>query len=281
MKALVVCELKVVEDDGILIQGVDYYDYVSSNVESFARLYNAQLRTASQAEIDPTQPVRLILVAPDFSQTLVNRCKWLNIPVSLFTYTCLKFEDENDLTPIFTKRQIPAPAAILQIPRIDDHLSYIADDSLRAKVTSLVERIKSWDPERISADATQDGISMKVNNRAFAYIGPRQKFCSISTLGADGEWNGYPFKGDEDLAAVEGPIKEALARTAEKITSKQECFECNLPAGERGPLKQCNLDAKHWYHPGPDCEGVHIPWCEDKQARKRKTKTVVGAGAGD
>jgi RecB family endonuclease NucS len=36
--ALVVAELKVVEDDGMLLQGVDYYDYVAGKVETYARL---------------------------------------------------------------------------------------------------------------------------------------------------------------------------------------------------------------------------------------------------
>jgi RecB family endonuclease NucS len=62
-KALVVAELKVVQDDGMLMQGVDYYDYVSKHVEAFARLYKAH-------DIDPTQQVRLLLIASSFSQVL-------------------------------------------------------------------------------------------------------------------------------------------------------------------------------------------------------------------
>jgi hypothetical protein len=85
-RALVVAELKVVQDDEMLLQGLDYYDYVSSHIESFSRLYKAH-------SIDPTQQVRLILVAPSFSQSVVNRCKWLSIKVSLFTYTCLKLSE--------------------------------------------------------------------------------------------------------------------------------------------------------------------------------------------
>src|ERR1035441_1325509 len=72
--SLVVAELKVIQDDGMLLQGLDYYDYVSTHVEAFARLYKTQ-------SIDPTQQVRLFLVAPTFSQTLVNRCKWLDLPI--------------------------------------------------------------------------------------------------------------------------------------------------------------------------------------------------------
>jgi hypothetical protein len=38
-RSLVVAELKMVQDDDMLIQGLDYYDYVSTNLEAFARLY--------------------------------------------------------------------------------------------------------------------------------------------------------------------------------------------------------------------------------------------------
>ena len=56
-KALVLAELKVTEDDGMLLQAVDYYDYVSNNVEAFARLYKHH-------DIDPTQEMRLFFDCP-------------------------------------------------------------------------------------------------------------------------------------------------------------------------------------------------------------------------
>ena len=132
-KSLVVAELKVVQDDGMLLQGVDYYDYVSACVESFARLYKDHL-------IDPTQQVRLFLIAPSFSQTLVNRCKWLDLPVSLFTFNCLQFEGEGDIVPIFFEQQIPTPPEPVEIIHIDDHLAYITDSGVRAKVPPCLKR---------------------------------------------------------------------------------------------------------------------------------------------
>jgi len=58
--ALVVVELKVVEDDGMLVQGIDYYDYVRSSLSAFALAYK-------QHAIDPSKEPRLFLVAPSFS----------------------------------------------------------------------------------------------------------------------------------------------------------------------------------------------------------------------
>ena len=132
-KSLVVAELKVVPDDGMLVQGLDYYDDVSAHVESFARLYKAY-------SINPTQQVRLVLIAPSFSQTLVNRCRWLNLRISLFTFTCLKFEGDADVVPIFTEQQVATRPPIVEVPKIEDHLNYIADHAVR----SLSMCLRHW-----------------------------------------------------------------------------------------------------------------------------------------
>jgi hypothetical protein len=204
-KSLVVAELKITEDDGMLLQGLDYYDYVSAHVESFARLYKTH-------SIDPTQRVRLVLIAPSFSQTLVNRCKWLDVPVSLFTFNCLKFDDENDIVPIFAEQQITAPPEVVEVTHLDDILNYITDTTVRAKVSVFLDEIKSWKPELISLDPIKFAISMKINGRVFAYLNPRRQYYWIGTYDADGDWKEYPIKGDDDLSAVKPIIKAAMDR---------------------------------------------------------------------
>lgn len=204
-KSLVVAELKVIQDDGMLLQGLDYYDHVSTHVESFARIYKDH-------SIDPTQRVRLFLVAPDFSQTLVTRCKWFDLPISLFTFTCLKFEGEDDLVPIFTEREIPAPPEMIEVSSIEGQLAYITDTAVRSKVTSLLEEIKNWKPGNISLDPIKYGISMKVNNRVFAYLWPRRQHYLIGAYGTDDEYKDHPVKGDDDLANVKPIMRAAMEK---------------------------------------------------------------------
>jgi hypothetical protein len=136
-KSLAVAELKVTQDDGMPFQGLDYYDYISTNLEAYARLYKDHA-------IDPTQQVRLLLVAPSFSQALVNRCKWLDLPISLFSFSCLKFEDDSDLVPVFAEQQITAPPEVVEITQLDDHLNYITDPTVRARGAALLQEIKNW-----------------------------------------------------------------------------------------------------------------------------------------
>jgi len=204
-KSLVVAELKVTQDDGMVLQGLDYYDYVSTHVESFARLYKNH-------SIDPTQQVRLFFIAPTFSQALVNRCKWLDLPISLFTFTCLKFEGEADVVSIFTEQQITAPPEIVEVTHLDDHLNYITDTTVRTNVTALLEEIKNWKPGNISLDPIKYAISMKVNGRVFAYLYPRRQHYLIGTFDADDEWKEYSVKGDDDLVGVKTIIKTAMER---------------------------------------------------------------------
>lgn len=204
-KSLVVAELKVTQDDGMLLQGLDYYDYVSTHIESFARLYRTHT-------IDPTQQVRLFLVAPSFSQTLVNRSKWLDLPITLFTFNCLKFQGEDDLVPIFTEQQISAPPEIVEVKHLDDHLNYITDSAVRANVAALLEEIKNWKPGNISLDPIKYAISMKINGRVFAYLNPRRQHYLLSTFDADDEWKEFPVKGDDDLMTVKPIVKAAMER---------------------------------------------------------------------
>ncbi len=204
-KSLVVTELKVTQDDGMLIQGLDYYDHISTHVESFARLYKSHA-------IDPTQRVRLFLVAPIFSQTLVNRCKWLNLPISLFTFNCLRFEGESDVIPIFTEQQIPVPPEVVEVTHLDDHLNYITDTAVREKVAALLQEIKSWRLGNISIDPIRSAVSIKVNGRVFAYLWPGRQHYVIGTYDASDEWKKYPVKTEDDLATVKPIAKEAMER---------------------------------------------------------------------
>lgn len=206
-KSLVVAELKVVQDDGMLMQGVDYYDYVANHVEAFARLYKAQA-------IDPTQQVRLLLIAPSFSQTLVNRCTWIDIPISLFTFHCLKFEGDDDLVPIFAEHAIPTPPEVVEVTHLVDHLAYITDHQVRSNVSALMEEIKNWKAGSISLDPGKYAISMKVNGRVFAYFLPRRQHYLLRTYDAEEVWTEYPIKHADDLAKVKPIMQAAMERKA-------------------------------------------------------------------
>lgn len=206
-KALVVAELKVVEDDGMLLQGLDYYDYLSTHLEAFARLYRAHAP-------DPSQEARLVLIAPSFSQTLINRCKWIDVPISLFTFSCLKFEGADEIVPIFSEQAIPTPPKPPEVHRLQDHLKYITDAAVRSRLSTLLDDVRAWRTGRIALDAIKYAISMKVDGHVFAYLHPRRTYFWVSTYNAENTWTDYGIHDDDDLQKVLPIMKAAMEARA-------------------------------------------------------------------
>jgi len=191
--ALVVAELKVAEDDGMLVQGIDYYDYITSNIEGFARAYK-------EKRIDPIQKTRLFLVAPSFSISLLNRCKWIDIPLSLFTFQCLVFEDSpKETIPVFREITIPSRLQPVEVYTIEQKLDYITDSKVKKAAEKLLQEIQGWDKDSILAEAIKYAISIKLSGRLLMYLEPRRKHFVISTYDNENKWTGFPIQQLEDL----------------------------------------------------------------------------------
>lgn len=205
-KALVVAELKVVEEDAMLVQGIDYYDYITRNLEGFARVYK-------EFQIDPKQTTRLILIAPSFSISLINRCKWIDIPVSLFTYKAIKLEGSEEIIPVFSETTIPSTPDILETYKTNDRLNYITDDNSKKSANELLKEIQSWDKSNILIEPTKYDISLKSFGRVFAYLSPRRQFYVIYTYDLEKKWTGYPIKDNGDLENVILLMKNNLGRS--------------------------------------------------------------------
>ncbi len=205
--ALIVGELKVVEDDTMLVQGIDYYDYVFRNLDGFTRAY-------SRYNIDTRQPPRLFLIAPSFSVTLLNRIKWIDIPIRLFTFQCIEFEDaKGELVPIYKEVTPPElPDSYIGGYSLDDRYSYITDLRIRALAQQVVAEIQEWDSQPIFPEATKYDISIKLSLRVLALIGPRRKHFMIYTSDAEGKWAGFSVNSEADLEIVKPLLRATFNR---------------------------------------------------------------------
>lgn len=205
-RALAVAELKVVEDDAMLVQGIDYYDYVLRNLDGFARAYKRH-------NIDSGQEPRLFLIAPSFSVTLLNRIKWINIPISLFTFQCIEFEDaKGEIVPVYKEVTAPAVPERIEVYSLDDRYNYITDAKMRSLAQELVAQIQEWDPERLMVEPIKGAISIKVLGRVFAYVYPRRNFFVVSTNDAEGKSPGYQIYSESDLEAVVPTVRSNFDR---------------------------------------------------------------------
>ena len=180
--SLIVAELKVFEDDGMLLQGIDYYDYVTRNHEFLCHTY-------SKHKIKTSEKPRLMFIAPRFSIGFLERCKWLSIPVSLYTFQCIKIENENDIIPVFVEINAPAiPKPPIPRMSIDEVLEYITDSDIKKIAFDFLEEIKNWDSDNIVLDPIQEWISLKYRGRTIAYLGPRRKFFGLQISDMEGNW---------------------------------------------------------------------------------------------
>ena len=204
-KSAVVAELKIVEDDAMLLQGLDYYDYVSTNIEAFARLYK-------DSGIDPTQPIRLMLIAPSFSISLINRSKWIDANISLFTYRCIKLDGTEDITPVFSEVTVPAPTIIEEKYNIEDRLAYITNVDIRNILKNFLKELPNWKKDKILIEPIKYAISVKVGGRVFMYLEPRRDKFLVSTYNTDGKWTGFPVNTKEELDSLVDLIKSNMEK---------------------------------------------------------------------
>ena len=204
--ALIVSELKIVEDDNMLFQGIDYYDDINGDIESLARLYNK-----ININIDPIQTPRLILIAPSFSINLRKRCTWIDIPISLYSYKCIKVENSEDVIPIFHEITIPSKSKpIIEVYSLEDRFNYIKDEVAKNRFIKMLNQVKEIDIKKITADPLKYDISVKVSGKVLAYFCPRRDFFFVNTFDRDSEWKAYKIISDDDVIEIIDLIKDNL-----------------------------------------------------------------------
>jgi len=203
--ALIVSELKVVEDDNMLFQGIDYYDDVNKNIEALARLYNKM-----NHKIDPTQTPRLMLIAPSFSINLIKRCTWIDIPISLYLYKCIKIDNSEDIIPTFNEITIPSKSKPnIEVYSLDDRINYIKDDIVKKRFVKMLDQVKGID-RNITTDPIKYEISVKVSGKVLAYFCPKRTFFLVYTYDRDSEWKGFKIDNDEDVSEIFDLIRNNL-----------------------------------------------------------------------
>lgn len=202
-KSLVVAELKVVEDDGMLTQGIDYYDYISRNLEGLCNSYR-------KFEIDRRQDVRLILIAPSFSIYLLNRCKWIDINLTLYTFSCVYIEELNEKIITFNEIPLPSRPEKTYEYKFEDRINYITDLKMKELAKGFLNEIQNWDKSKILIEPTKYSLSLKHIGKVFAYFEPRRKFFLIYTYNEENKWTPFKIETQEDLSSVKTLIKYNL-----------------------------------------------------------------------
>lgn len=188
----------------MLIQALDYLIDVSENIIEYANKYN-------QFDIDTTKPVRMILVAPEFSDVLINRCKHQDYDIKLIEFVAQEVEigDEKHKTINFEEVYIPSKSVSLEpLPTIEGHINYIANPKVREVYRELIENIKSID-DKIVCYPVKYTTNFRISGRVFCAIGKRRDAFHL-WINVEGEWNKIKdINEDSDMDEIFAKIKES------------------------------------------------------------------------
>ena len=137
---LVVIELKTAEDDRMLIQGLEYIDWINENADRIAEIYKTP-----KLKIDPKTIPELILVAPSFSRTLTTAAKYVSKDycyLSLMEYVGLK--DSAGMKGLFC-REITIKPIERPVERwtLQDYLDYFDDTKLRKLFQDIIDEVQN------------------------------------------------------------------------------------------------------------------------------------------
>lgn len=209
--SIVAAELNIMEDDNLLLQGLDYFNYVTTNIEALARIYKND-------GIDPSKSIRLMLISPGFSQTLTNRCRYIDANISLYTYKCIQFDGRDEVIPIFSQTSIPAAR---ENPRresdpFDDHLGYLTNQGVKEILASLLSDLPNWGNDPILIEPTRYAISVKTGGKVFMQLSLRRENFLVETHDAEGKWTGHPVNSREDLEMLMALMKNNMENRRNK-----------------------------------------------------------------
>lgn len=208
--SLVIAELKIIEDDNMLVQAIDYFDFVNENIESYTRIYK-------EFNIDHSKPIRILLIAPSFSQTLISRTKWVNAAVSLYIYKCIQLENAKETIPVFNEISVPTPKEILEEKyNISDRINYVTDPLIKKLLSSFIDELQSLDKESIFIEPIKYSISVKINGKVFLYISPRRDKFLFEMNDTNDKWTAYPINSREDIDNVMDLVKLNMSKKSKK-----------------------------------------------------------------
>jgi len=183
---LVVIELKHGVDYHQLNQAVGYYDWILNNFDTIKRIF-------PNFTIEAIAP-RLILIAEDFPEEILNLAKYLkdNIGITMYRYTAIQSGDEKII--VCNETKVSEPPQIFEKTTEDDLYNYIEESSVKEETKNLIKSIRGLDHKATAEVKNWWGFSIKYDGRVFGSIEIRKKYihCNVKKDIYDEEsWKGF------------------------------------------------------------------------------------------
>lgn len=216
-KRLVVIELKMREDDYMLMQTLEYLDYINKNKDRIADFYSKQRNVEIEKDVAP----RIILIAPSFSETLKKAIVYIDetYSVDLFTFRYLKVVDTGKCAPLFLPVEIMAREEYIEPITIDDHINYITNPEVREvckTVKTMIENIGD-----VTCVPRAYWLTFFCGGRRFATIQTRRNFFDVYACIPQKGWDDWDYisvrKKEDFTQEFLEKIKEQYVKVGGKL----------------------------------------------------------------
>jgi len=201
----VVIELKMGDDEGILMQALRYYDIVYRDRDRLVRQYSS--RAKFSLEEDP----RIVLVAPRFSEEVVKAARYVKPEIKLLEYEYLKSKSGDKGLNV---KEVPIEAEEGYSPPVpvEKIVSYINSPKLRELCKQVVQEIldlgEDIDEPRGAGETV---IRIRYRGRRLADISTRRSFFVVWYKKGDLYYD-QDISGKKDWASSREKVIKAIAK---------------------------------------------------------------------
>jgi len=174
----VIIELKNKAEEGHLDQGLRYYDWIRNNIAWLAKTY-------SSFGLNPDRSIRLLLIAPSFTDNVQRAAKYIDVELQLFRYQAIQ-DSKGERAIICTEIDIGQPSEPPEILSEAEKINYIQDEKIRDLFKTALDELNKTGIERRSIK--HYWFSFWFKGKRFLYMCPKRKFFVAEVLNPDGTW---------------------------------------------------------------------------------------------
>ena len=177
---LCIIELKLGQDDNMLLQALRYYDWVYSNRDRIREMFKG-------TKIDSNKEPKIILIARDFSETLIKSVKYVSPRVDLYSYKYLQSLKSGEKGLLLIPITVEEPEAPPEPPpTLEDHINYVTDPKVNDVLKKFLDKLRSMG-EGVRLNPTKYFISVFFRGKRMAVIETRRSFFNVY-LTRESEW---------------------------------------------------------------------------------------------